>query len=128
MSARNSLTIKVAKFISIAVGLAVCGAVVAVAGAYIGGKGFSDDVYSALGLAFIGIILGYLLGNIIGIVLVKKILHQHGSIFLGILGCVAGVAITVITTIIWDPGISLFFPIAIISVPVLCLAGFYLKK
>jgi hypothetical protein len=125
---RNTLLLNIVKFLAMAVGLAICGVILAVAGAFIGGKGFSNDVYSSLGLAFIGVITGYLAGNVIGIVLIKKILHQSGSILLSILGCIAGIAITLVITITLDPDINVFFWMVIVSVPVLCLSGFHLKK
>ena len=128
MSARNSLTIKVARFIGLVLGLAVCGAVFAVVGGFIGGGIAGENTFGALGLAILGVVAGYFLGNILGIVLLKKLFRQHGSILLGLVGCVAGVAITVAVGVMLDPDINLFFWIALISVPVLCLAGFYLKR
>ena len=128
MSARNSLTIKVARFIGLVLGLAVCGAVFAVVGGFIGGGIAGENTFGALGLAILGVVAGYFLGNILGIVLLKKLFRQHGSILLGLVGCVAGVAITVAVGVMLDPDINLFFWIALISVPVLCLVGFYLKR
>ena len=116
------------KFIGMALGLAFLGAALSIAGAFIGGKGLSSDVYAALGLAFIGVITGYLFGNILGIILIKKLLHQRGSILLGILGCIVGITITLVTTVTLNPGINVFLSMSIVSVPVLCLAGFYLKR
>ena len=128
MQHRTSIVRRLAIFVGMTIGLAICGAILAVVGAFVGGKGFSRDVYSALGLALIGVITGYLAGNIIGIILIKKVLHQNGSILLGILGCIAGIVITLVLTITLDPDINVFFWMAIVSVPVLSLAGFYLKR
>ena len=128
MSARYSLTIKVVRFIGLVVGLAVCGAVFAVIGGFVGGGIVGENNFGALGLAILGVVAGYFLGNILGMVLIKRFIHPHGSILLGILGSIAGVTITVVVGIMLDPNINLFFWIALISVPVLCLAGFYLKR
>jgi len=119
---------RVARFIGMVAGLTVCGAILAVIGAFIGGRVFGDDTFGALGLAILGIVVGYFLGIILGMVLIKKFIHQRGSILLGILGSIAGVVIAVFVGIMLDPDINLFFWIALISVPVLCLAGFYLKR
>ena len=125
---KNTAFVFIMKFVAMALGLAVCGVILAVAGGFIGGRIAGENNFGALGLAILGVVAGYFLGNILGMVLIKKFINPRGSIFLGILGSVAGVVITVIVGIILGPDINLFFWIALISVPILCLAGFYLKS
>ena len=125
---KNTAFVVIMKFVAMALGLALCGAILAIAGGFVGGRIAGENNFGALGLAILGIVAGYFLGNILGIVLIKKFINPRGSILLGILGSIAGVVITVIVGIILDPDINLFFWIALISVPVLCLAGFYLKS
>ena len=128
MHRQTSIIRRVAMFVGMTAGLALCGAVFAVAGGFIGGGLIGENNFGALGLAILCVVAGYFLGNILGMVLIKKFINPRGSILLGVLGSIAGVVITVIVGIILGPDINLFFWIALISVPVLCLAGFYLKR
>ena len=124
-AAKTTFFISVIKFILMAVGLAFCGAVLAVIGALIGGGLITDELFAAWGLAILGVIVGYLLGNLIGIILIKKFIHSGGSLPLSILGILTGIVIAIIIGIAIGPGL---YYIGFIAVPVLCLAGFYLKK
>jgi len=125
---KNTTFLLIMKFIAMALGLVVCGAILAVAGGFVGGRIAGENNFGALGLAILGIVAGYCLGNILGMFLIKKFINPRGSILLGILGSVVGVVITVTVGIILAPDINLFFWIALIGIPVLCLAGFYVKK
>jgi hypothetical protein len=128
MSNNYSLVINVARFLGMALGMAVSGAVLAVIGGLIGGRLLSSDIYEAIGLAAIGIVTGYFLGNILGLALIKKFVNPRSSIWLGVLGGFTGVVITVAIAVIWEPDINLVFWLALVSVPILSLAGFYLKR
>jgi hypothetical protein len=121
----NTFLNSVMKFIGMTLGLALCGAILAIIGALIGGGLITDEIFAAWGLAILGVIVGYLLGNFIGILLIKKFIHSGGSLPLGILGILVGIVVAVIIGIAFDPGL---YYIGFASVPVLCLAGFYLKK
>ena len=66
-------------------------------GALIGGKVLGGDSFGfgALGLTLGGIIIGYPTGIIVGIVSIKKLLHQRGSLLPGILGSIIGSVIII---------------------------------
>ena len=125
---KNTSILAIVKFIGLAIGLSLCGALFAVIGGLIGGRVIGENNFGSLGLAVLGTVAGYFLGNLLGMVLIKKFILRHSSILLGILGSITGVVITIAVGIILDPNINLSFWLALIGVPVFCLAGFYLKK
>ena len=101
-------------------------------GALIGGKVLGDDSvgFASLGLAIGGIIVGYPTGIIVGIVLIKKILHQRGSLLLGIVGSIIGAVVTMVLAepLHLNSNTNLLFGIFLLIVPVFCLLGFYLRR
>ena len=120
------------KFIKITLGTAIAGillgviAVLAIAlvmkGEFVG--------FGALGLALGGILVGYPVGVITGIVLAKKVFHCRGSLPLGILGSVLGAVITVAAAepLNLNATAGILFTVFFVSVPVLCTFGFLLKN
>ncbi len=120
------------KFVLMALGLGITGLVFGVIGALIGGKVLGSDSvgFGALGLALGGIIVGYPTGIIVGIISIKKIFHQRGSLLLGILGSIIGsviiIALAEPLNLNSNPG--LLFGAFFLSVPVFCLGGFFLRK
>ncbi len=122
----------IVKFVFMAIGLGITGIVFGLIGALIGGKVLGGDSFGfgALGLALGGIIIGYPTGIIVGIVSIKKILHQRGSLLLGILGSIIG---SVIIMALAEPlnlnsNPNLLFGAFFLSVPFFCLGGFFLRK
>ena len=93
----SSLKGRLFKFALMTIGLGVLGIVFGVIGALIGGKVLGSDSvgFGALGLAIGGVIIGYPTGIIVGIISIRKILHQQGSLLLGILGSIIGVVIPI---------------------------------
>ena len=122
----------IGKFVFMAIGLGITGIVFGVIGALIGGKVLGGDSvgFGALGLALGGIIVGYPTGIIVGIISIKKIFHQRGSLLLGILGSIIGsviiIALAEPLNLNSNPG--LLFGAFFLSVPVFCLGGFFLRK
>ena len=122
----------IVKFIFMALGLGITGIVFGVIGALIGGKVLGGDSvgFGALGLALGGIIVGYPTGIIVGVVSIKKIFHQRGSLLLGILGSIIGsviiIALAEPLNLNSNPG--LLFGAFFLIVPVFCLGGFFLRK
>ena len=55
------------------------------------GVGYSTGFFGAGWEALTYTLVGFLVGSIIGIILVNKLLHYPGSLLLGILGCILGV-------------------------------------
>jgi len=133
MSQKSSGLIRnIIKFVLMAIGLGTMGALFGLAGALIGGRVLGSDSagFGALGLAIGGIIIGYPTGIILGIILIKKVLHKNGSLGFGIIGSILG---AVITLLLAEPANlnsspELLFGVFFLAVPVFCLAGFSLKR
>lgn len=128
----SSVKGKIVKFVLMAFSLGVLGIVFAVLGAIIGGRVLGSDSFGfgALGLAIAGIIIGYPAGIIIGIISIKKLLHQKGSLLFGILGSIIGAIIIVLLAepLNLNSNTTLLFGLFLLSVPAFCLAGFFLKR
>ncbi len=128
----SSLARKIVKFVIMTIGLGITGIVFGLLGALIGGKVLGGDSsgFGALGLALGGIIIGYPIGIIIGIVSIKKILHRRGSLLLGILGSIFGAVISIALAepLNLNSNPNLLFGVFLLSVPVFCLIGFFLKR
>ncbi|MCD6599650.1 MAG: hypothetical protein J7L19_03665 [Dehalococcoidia bacterium] len=123
---------RIARFILMAMGLGVTGIVFGLIGALIGGKviGGNSVGFGALGLALASIIIGYPAGIIVGIVLIKKILHQRGSLLLGISGSIIGAVIVIALAepLNLNSNTGLLFGTFLLCVPIFCLSGFLLRK
>jgi len=133
MSQKSSFVVgRIFKFVLMTIGLGVLGIVFGVIGALIGGKVLGSDSvgFGALGLAIGGVIIGYPTGIIVGIISIRKILHQQGSLLLGILGSIIGVVIPIALAgpLHLNSSSGLLFVVFFLSVPILCLAGFHLKR
>ncbi|UCD07982.1 MAG: hypothetical protein JSU79_06380 [Dehalococcoidales bacterium] len=50
----------------------------------------TGDVFAGLGAVVIGIVIGYPIGAVVGIILVRKVLRYKGSLIFGILGFILG--------------------------------------
>ena len=128
----SSLARNIVKFVIMTIGLGIIGIVFGVIGALIGGKVLGSDSFGfgALGLALGGIIIGYPAGIIVGIISIRKILHQPGSLLFGILGSIIGAVITMVLAepLNLNSNTNLLFGVFFLSVPVFCLAGFFLRR
>jgi hypothetical protein len=128
----SSLARNIVKFVIMTLGLGIIGIVFGLIGALIGGRVLGSDSFGfgALGLALGGIIVGYPTGIIVGIVLLKKLLHQRGSLPLGILGSIFGAIITLVLAepLNLNSNPNLLFGVFSLSVPLFCLVGFFLKR
>jgi hypothetical protein len=120
------------RFIIMVIILAAVGVSFAIAGMFIGGKmlGSNAAEFGALGLAIGGAGVGYLLGIMVGILLIKKFIYRKGSLLLGIFGAIIGIAIT---TILAGPlnlfsNSTLFIVAYLIIVTGLSIGGLYLKR
>ena len=132
MSWSSSVSSKIIRFIIMAFVLAVIGIIFAITGAFIGGRILGSDSagFGALGLAIGGILVGYPTGIIVGILLIKKLFHQKGSVLLGLIGGIIG---TVATVALAEPlnlnsNSYLLFGAFFVLVTGLSLGGFYLKS
>lgn len=124
----SSLVKSILKFAGFAIGLGVVGILFGILFAFIGGVSTGENTFGALGLAFLGFIAGYLLGIIAGIIVIKKWLRQRGSLVLGVAGSIIGAVLTVLMGVAWETDSILILFLMFFTTPVLCLAGFYLKR
>ena len=128
----SSVTRKIVRFVIMTISLGVIGIVFGVIGALIGGRVLGSDSFGfgALGLAIGGVIIGYPTGIIVGIVTLKRIFHQRGSLLLGILGSIVGAVITMglAEPLNINSNPNLLFGTFFLSVPVFCMVGFLLKR
>jgi hypothetical protein len=127
-----SLAGKILRFVLMTIGLGLSGIAFGVIGALIGGKVLGGDSagFAALGLAISGAIAGFAAGIIIGIISLKTIFHQRGSLWRGILGSLAG---AVIILVLAGPfhlinNTDLLLAVFCLGVPLGGMAGFFLKK
>ena len=128
----SSLAKNMVKFVIMTIGLGIIGIIFGLVGALIGGKVLGGDSFGfgALGLALGGIIIGYPAGIIVGIISIRKVLHQQGSLLLGILGSIIGAIITMVLAepLNFNSNPNLLFGVFFLSVPLFCLVGFFLKR
>ncbi|MFC1938474.1 hypothetical protein ACFLVS_01265 [Chloroflexota bacterium] len=132
MSRKSLVSGKMIRFIIMAFVLAVTGIIFAITGAFIGGRILGSDAagFGALGLAIGGILVGFPMGIIVGILLIKRLFYQKGSVLLGLLGGIIG---TVATVALSEPlnlnsNSYLLFGAFFVLVTGLSLGGFYLKR
>ena len=123
---------KIFRFIIMMIALAVVGVTFAVGGAFIGGRilGGNAEGFGALGLAIGGALVGYPLGIIVGLVLLKKLFHIRGSLLLGVSGAIIG---TVATVALSEPlnlssNINLLVGIFVLIVTGLSVGGLHIKR
>jgi len=85
------------KFIIMFIGIGVSGLILGFSGALVGIQILERELFGfgELAGALGGMIIGYPLGVIVGLILINKILHQRGSLLLGILGIILRLLITV---------------------------------
>ena len=122
---------KILKFVLMAIGLGVIGFAFAVLGALIGGRVLGKGAdFMALGLVVIGLIVGYAVGIMVGIISLKKVLQQRGSVALGLIGSVIGAVLPLVLAepLRLNSNTDLLLIVFLISVPVFSLAGFLLKR
>ena len=122
----------VLRFIIMGVILVASGVLFAIAGIFIGGRilGSNAEGFGALGLAIGGAAVGYFLGTIAGIVLIKKVVYRKGSLIPAVLGAIIGI---IITTFLAGPlnlfsNSALLIAAYLIIVSGFSIGGLYLKR
>ncbi len=117
-----------ARFFFIAIAIAVSGLVCALVFVLAVSLLLRNDSsgFGALGLALGGAMLGYPLGAVAGLFLLRRILRMSGWLLLGIIGAFVGAAVPVAIASIADGGIKpdVLIWVYFVSVPVLCASGF----
>lgn len=122
--------IKPVKYLLMAVVVAACAAGLASLGGYIGGTVLGGGDFAALGLAILGLTVGYLVGIMLGLSLIKAVFHQPGSLLLGIGGAIVGFAVPI--AIVQFAGFSdsgsWFLSLLFVCIPLFSLGGFLLGR
>ena len=118
----------IASFIRTAFGIGILGIIVGIAGAIFGASRMSG--LDGLALALIGLIIGYPIGVIIGIIWTNKVRHYYGSLLFGVIGSILGTLLVIgleePLNLNLDP--IILFGTFFLVVPLLCVIGFYLKS
>ncbi len=83
---------KIAAFSSMVIGTALVGLVFGFAAALIVASALPPDM-GRLGGAIVGVVIGYPIGVIIGLLLVGRLFHYRGSLWLGAVGSILGGAL-----------------------------------
>jgi hypothetical protein len=131
MTTNHTTASKVIKFLLIAIGLTVfswgCGALAGFSLPRL----FGDGSLADLGLAIIGLLGGYLFGIIAGMLAIRFIFRQKGSLLLSIAATIIFIIIAVLLSIPlnWsnNPD-SVIVIILFLGVPFAALGGFYWKR
>ena len=120
------------KFIIMFIGIGVSGLILGFSGALVGIQILERELFGfgELAGALGGMIIGYPLGVIVGLILINKILHQRGSLLFGITASCLGAAITIGLAEPININLSpdLLFTLFFLLVPLLGTIGFYLNK
>ena len=121
-------------FLAMAFGLAVAGVGFGLLAAFASGVALRR---SAFGLAGLGVVLlvmmaGYLVGVIVGVIVTDRVVHHRGSIWLGVLGSIAGMGLAAGLAMLAEAQNlnlppELLFGSVFAAVPLLATAGFRLR-
>ena len=118
-------------FIISAVGMTALGGVFGMAGGFIGAHVVSPVDLAALGAAIFGLIIGYIIGAIGGLFLLKYTVHVNGSVLLGTLAAAVWTFLSVGVSGLMNQfhdASSVIVVIAFLLIPTAALSGFYLKR
>lgn len=120
------------RFFLITIGIAVSGLVCALVLVLAVSLLMRNDSsgFGALGLALGGAMLGYPLGAVASLLLLRRLLRINGWLLLGIIGAFVGAAVPVGIASIASGGIEpdVLIWVYFVSVPVLCAVGFLARS
>jgi len=121
---------RIIKFVGMVMGLGIMGVVFGFLVALIGAVMLSGEIFGfgALVGAIGGMLLGYPIGVLVGIVVINWLFHYRGSILFGILGGFLGGVVTLGLGEVVGLDPSLMFALFFLAVPVMCTVGYRLKK
>jgi len=119
-------------FIAMVISSGLTGLTVGIVAVLIGASIMRGQLFGLGGLigGLWGVFLGYPLGVVAGMFLLKRFVRYQGSVIYGVIGCLigAGVSFGLIGPMNIDVNPSILFSIFFISCPLLATAGFYLGK
>jgi hypothetical protein len=131
MTTNRSTFSRILKFILIALGMEVFSLGLGVLAGVISIRVWGDGSLIDLGLAIMGFILGGIFGIVAGIIALKYLFHQHGSVIVALI--VAAVWGGVVTVLALTINLGITFVSNLISIlflllPAVAVGGFYLKR
>ncbi len=132
MDSNISMVKQVAHLVKIALILfatgLIIGALAGLAGALI--PGVRPESFGPVSGASAGVIIGYPLGAIIGLILITKVFYRRGSLLLGISGILIGMAITIVLWYKIQDDKDVYYLIAsfILAPVILGVLGYYLRE
>ena len=95
------------------------------------GRGLGDGSLADLGLAIAGLLIGYVFGIVVGLLAIRFILKQRGSVLLGIVAAVIWMGVSIAIAIpfnLSDNLVSIVVALFLLCVPVAAMLGFNLKR
>lgn len=123
---------KIALFLGMLFGTALTGAVAGGIFALIGMLIMKDRLFGLGGIvgSFGGVVIGYPIGVIAGVVLFRKWLKYKGSIPFGVIGCLLGAVIIMVLAVPLRVDIPVAWTLTLyfIAAPLLGAVGFYLGR
>jgi len=131
MTANRAASGNIIKFILTGLGLAVFSAGCAFIGGFIAGRWLGDGSLADLGLAILGLLFGYSFGILAGILAIKYLFHQRGSVIFAIIAAIVWTGISILIAVPFDLNdnlASVFVITSFLLVPFATLGGFYLKR
>lgn len=120
------------RFVIQTIGVGIAGIIVGIAGILAGAfimkgelSGFGD-----LAGGLMGLVIGYPLGAIIGIIVINRVLHYHGSLLLGVIGSILGAVLTIglAEPLNLNLNSNILFVVFFLSIPLLGMIGFNIKR
>lgn len=118
-------------FILSALGMYVLSVGLAILGGWTGARAVDSDGFFALGLAIVGMLVGYFIGIVLGLVLIKTVLHQPGSLAIGLVALAVWTGISIAIAAIFNLASDASSAVVIacfLTTPVAALFGYYIKK
>jgi hypothetical protein len=118
-------------FIITAIVMTALGAGLGMAGGYIGARTADPAGFVALGLAILGMLAGYVLGTVAGLLILTYAVRVTGSVMLGILTGVVwtGISIGVASLLnLSHHASSVIVYVMFLLTPAAALLGFYMKR
>ncbi len=123
---------RLAAFAVVVLGVAVVGLLLGILAAFVGASLLQDDVAGFGGIvgAIAGFVIGYPIGVILGLLLVSRLFHYRGSLWLGAVGSILGGALVIglaePLSLNLSPG--LLWASLLVLPPLLGTIGFHLKR
>ena len=118
-------------FILAALGTYVLSFGLAILGGVTGAHSVSSADFAALGLAIMGMLIGYVAGIVLGLICIKHLLHQTGSLTWGIIALAVWTGISIAIAAIFNLASDASSAVVVacfLSTPIAALLGYYWRN